>query len=202
MKSMSAGFTLVEMLVALLAFSLLAAAASALIGASLRGQSALTVASNEIRDLQLARSIMKGDFAQITLRPVRGVYGGHGQFAFVGGKPVGQGPLLAFVRGGWDNPMGAEPRSSLQYVEYEVDKDTLIRRVRARLDPTSDTPVSSMALLKGVEELSVSFLSGGVWSDQWRSQREGNMVLPDAVAVDAEIVGLGRVRQVFLAPGR
>jgi len=202
MKSKSAGFTLVEMLVALLAFSLLAAAATALIGASLRNQDTLAAASRDIQDLQLARSKMKADFAQIVLRPVRDAYGGRNQFAFVGGSPAQKGPVLAFVRGGWINPMGAETRSSLQYVEYEVEKNTLIRRTRARLDSTSDTPVQSMSLLKGVETLSVSFLSGGVWSDQWRSQREGNTLLPDAVAVDAEVAGLGRVRQVFLAPGR
>ena len=202
MKSMSAGFTLVEMLVALLTFSLLAAAATALIGASLRNQDTLAAASRDIQDLQLARSIMKADFAQIALRSVRDAYGGRGQFSFVGGKPAAQGPLLAFVRGGWVNPMGAEARSSLQYVEYEVEKDTLVRRVRARLDSTSDTPVQSIELLKGVETLSVSFLSGGVWSDQWRSRREGNTLMPDAVAVEAEVAGLGRVRQVFLASGR
>lgn len=202
MKTASAGFTLVEMLVALFVFSLLAGAGAGLIGFSLNSKDALGAASNEIQNIQVARATMKADLGQIALRPVRDAYGGRGPFAFEGGRPLTQVPLLAFVRGGRENPMGSEVRSSLQYVEYTLEGGVLVRRARAHLDATPDTPIHSRPLLDDIEEISVSFFSGGVWSDRWRAQRTGGVVLPDAIALDAEITGLGRVRQVFLTPGQ
>ncbi len=202
MKSRSAGFTLVEMLVALFAFSLLTGAAVALIGFSLNSKDALSEVSGDIRDLQVARAIMKADFAQVVLRPVRGEFGEFSRFAFEGGvRPPGES-LVAFVRRGRVNPMGAETRSSLQHVEYVLKDRNMVRRTRSRLDLASKTPIQSTPLIGNVDDVTVSFLSNGIWSGQWRAQKNGSISLPDAVAIEVNIAGIGNVRQVFLAQGR
>ena len=202
MKPQSAGFTLVEMLLALFAFSLLAGAAVALLGFSINSKSALSEVSDDIRDLQLARATMKADFAQLVLRPVRDEFGGLSRFAFEGGVRPSDEPMIAFVRRGRVNPLGAEARSSLQHVEYALEDGSLMRRTRARLDLTSKTPVHSTPLISNVDGISVSFLSNGVWANQWRAQRNGSVSLPEAVALEVEISGIGPVRQVFLARGQ
>ena len=109
----SRGFTLVEMLVAMAVFSLLAVAASSLLGVSLRNADVFTRADAATRELQIARTIMRADFAQIARRPVRDAYGAPTPTVFAGGAAVAEKPILSFVRYGWDNPGGIDPRASL-----------------------------------------------------------------------------------------
>ena len=104
--------------------------------------------------------------------------------------------LLSFVRRGFDNPL-AEARGSLQYVEYLVVDDALIRRTRARLDATPDTPVVSTVLLDRVKSAEASFLAGGVWSPLWRATLMGG-ALPEAIALTLDVAELGSIRQAFL----
>jgi len=196
MNIQSRGFTLVEMLVALVVFGLLTAAAMALLGQSLRQKDAFAQSTGVIQELQMARALMRGDFAQLAARPVRDAYGAPGRESFRGENTAAQ-PVLAFVRHGWDNAMGAEARSSLQYVEYVLEGKALVRRTRPYLDPTPDTPVSATTVLSGVETVAVSFLAAGKWSDTWITP-PGGAAFPDAIAVTAAVPGLGDIRQAFL----
>lgn len=191
----SRGFTLVEMLVALLAFSLLSAAAVALLNITLRNKEVFDQSTAAIQELQASRALMKADFSQIAVRPVRDAFGGRAQSSFAKGSD--SKVLLSFVRRGWDNPDGAEARSSLQYVEYALEDKVLVRRARAYLDATPGTPVMARAMLSGVEGVAVSFLADGKWTEQWRPVRETRDV-PNAVAVTLDLAGLGEVRQTFL----
>jgi general secretion pathway protein J len=191
----SRGFTLVEMLVALLAFSLLSAAAVALLNLTLRNKEAFDQSTASIQELQATRALMRADFSQIAVRPVRDAFGGRPQSSFAKGSDGKV--LLSFVRRGWDNPNGAEARSSLQYVEYVLVEKVLVRRTRAYLDPNPDTPVMTRAMLSGVEDVAVSFLADGKWSEQWRPVGE-TRDLPNAVGVTLDLADFGEIRQTFL----
>src|SRR3546814_8820453 len=75
--------------------------------------------------LQSARALLKADLAQAAVRRVRGRDGNPARNAFIGSTAgatramSGSEPLLALVRRGWVNP-DAEPRASMQYVEYRL----------------------------------------------------------------------------------
>jgi general secretion pathway protein J len=196
MTAHNRGFTLVEMLVAMAIFSLLAVAASSLLGVSLRNADTFDKADAATRELQIARTIMRADFSQIARRSVREAYGAPVPAMFTGGSAAPDKPIVAFVRHGWDNPGGADARASLQYVEYAVTDGALVRRSRPYLDPTPETPVTTAKLLSGVGAAGMSFLSRGQWSDRWLAAPPQNS-LPDAVAVDITL-GAGVIRQAFL----
>src|SRR3546814_12242152 len=89
--------------------------------------------------LQSARALLKADLAQAAVRRVRGRDGNPARNAFVGSTAgatraiSGSEPLLALVRRGWVNP-DAEPRASMQYVEYRLVAGQLERSVRRALD--------------------------------------------------------------------
>ncbi len=196
----SRGFTLVEMLVAMAVFSLLAAAASGLLGVSLRNAETFARADGATRELQIARTIMRADFSQIARRPVRDAYGAPLPTVFAGGPAPADKPILTFVRHGWDNPGGIDGRASLQYVEYAVVDGALVRASRPYLDPTPDTPVTTATLLSDVGRAGVSFLSRGQWSDRWIATSV-QAALPEAIALDVTLRADSQIRQAFLVGG-
>jgi general secretion pathway protein J len=205
MSMRNRGFTLVEMLVAMLAFALLATVGVAILNAGLRNSDVTARASAAIKQIQMARAIMKADLGQIADRPVRHESGavtlrraGLATTAPVlETKDREKGPLLSFVRRGWDNPGGREVRSSLQYVEYIWEDKALVRRARPYLDPTPETPVTESVILSGVNALAVSFVTRGQRVERWVGLDRSD-AMPDAIEIAANLEGIGELKQMFL----
>lgn len=187
------GFTLVEMMVALLVFGMVAAAGSAVLGFAADSREQVRGHTDDLGDFQRARGLMKADLQQAVARRTRDEAGRLAAGAFLGG---GAGPLLALTRTGWDNPDG-EPRASLQYVEYRVTEGRLERRSRPMLDGAPLGP--PLVLLSGVEAAEVAFLARGEWREAWISSPAAP--LPEAVRLDLTAARLGSVRQLFLVAG-
>jgi len=197
-----AGFTLIEILLALAVLSMLAIAGLGLLLSALDSREAAATANDRLTQLQHARSILREDIAQLRLRPARDGDGFVRPWQFLGNpRPAAGEPLMAFLRGGWRNPRMAEPRSELVYVEYRFEGDHLLRSVVPRPDPTRATPSVEQRLLDGVGDLKLSYLSNGGWRPGWRVPADQAGQLPDAIALEAELTGFGRLRQIFLAPG-
>lgn len=191
----TSGFTLIEMLVALFVFSLISLAGTTVLSSGIQSRDVLTERAGRLEDLQVARAILKADLSQTANRQARDVRQGL-RPPFLGGEADTDEPVLAFVRRGWPNPGGLEPRGSLQRVEYLVREDTLVRRAYMRVDAAEQTPVRERTLLKGLRSIEFRFF-GGFWADQWPGiGTTGN--LPAAVSVEMDVAGLGPVRQVFL----
>ena len=190
----SAGFTLVELLIAMLIFGLLSAAATALLsfGIDARGRTADRLGS--LSDVVRLRALITNDLAQAAPRPWRDSDGTR-QPAFTGGN--GAGPLLGFVRRGWRND-GDAPRASLQRVEYRLAQGRLERLSAPMLDGTSLLPPA--VLLEGVDAIQVRFWTDGQWRDSW--QPETTDALPAAVELTVITRRQPQLRQVFLVgPG-
>lgn len=194
------GFTLVELLVALMVFAIVASAGIAVMSFSLTSREAAADASGRLGELQVARAMMKADLSQMVLRPSRDAYGNPRVETF-SGRLRSDAPFLAFVRRGWENPAGAEARSTLQYVEYLLDGDTLVRRTPLRVDPQRRTPKVERILLTGVEAMHLSFLVNEDWLDSYVIGDGAGAPLPDAVAIELELADYGLVRQLFLTAG-
>ncbi|PVM77575.1 type II secretion system minor pseudopilin GspJ [Caulobacter radicis] len=191
------GFTLVEMLVAVLIFALISAAGVAVMGSTLANQSAVRVTVDRHAELQRARAILKADLSQAAARRTRGEDGRPALTAFAGGDPWGGGgPLLAFVRRGWENPDG-DPRASLQYVEYALVEGRLERRARPALDGARLGP--PQVLLTDIAGVQPVFLFNGAWTPTWKGNPQSD--LPTAVRLDMTLADLGRVDQMFLTSG-
>jgi general secretion pathway protein J len=198
----SAGFSLVEVLIALFITAMLAGLGTSLLLGTLDGQERLERTVSDARRLELAHATLKTDLSQLAARPTREPGGQVRETIFAGGDLEAAfmgGALLAFARAGWDNPDGAEPRGSIVYVEYLLRDGALVRRSWARADQAERTPMIERVLLDRVTAASVSFSRRGVWDDGYVAAtgeiRSG--LFPDLVALDLKIEGLGDVRQVF-----
>lgn len=195
----SPGFTLVEMLVAVLVFALLSAAGVVVLAQAADHQAAVGERLARLGEFQRARALLQADLAQVALRRVRHPGGDAARDAFVGRAAHAggrtRGPLLAFVRRGWTNPDGL-PRASLQYVEYRLVDGRLERSSRPMLDGVASDP--PQLVLAGVSSARVAYRDRGHWNDGWPG---GASAMPEALRLDLELEDIGHVTQLFLLPG-
>ncbi|MFP7722890.1 type II secretion system minor pseudopilin GspJ [Lysobacter sp. A3-1-A15] len=189
------GFTLVEMLVALAVFGLLSAASLGVLVHAADNREVVSARMDRIGEFQRARALLKADLGQAAPRRVRRGDGSATRTAFIGQRPGDPGPLFAFVRRGWSNP-DAEPRASLQYVEYRIAGGQLERAAHAALDG-APAPMPQ-AVLTGVAATQVAYRYRGQWNDGWPG---GADEIPEAVRLTLDVDGLGTIEQLFLLPG-
>lgn len=208
MKQRQLGFTLPEVLIALLVFSMISAACvySLRLGVDSRDQLAQT--DEVIKELQLARLLVKEDFAQVTTRAVRDEFGILTPVAFYGGQSPyfrraadDETILVAFVRDGWVNPNARAPRSSLQYVEYLMRNDQLVRRARVFLDGARQSEFIEKTLFDDLSQVDVEFLAnsnqrGIQWADIWPTGG-AQSAPPKAVAITTTSSNGETLRQLF-----
>ncbi|WP_231639292.1 type II secretion system minor pseudopilin GspJ [Sphingomonas profundi] len=190
-RSAEHGFTLIELMVALFVFGLLAAAGVALLGFSARAQGAAGEKLAEIAAIRRVSAILTADLAQAAPRISRSASGA-AQVAFFGSAGGDRQVALAFVRRGWENPYGA-PRASLQKVQYRLVGDRLERSAAPMLDGAEPGPPA--VIIRGVRSMSLRYRLGGEWRERWDATRAD--AVPRAVEMVLDIDGIGPVRQVF-----
>jgi general secretion pathway protein J len=188
------GFTLVEMLIALAIFGMLTAAGVTLLSFSVRAQDMADARLEKAGDLRRAAALIGADLNQAVARPYRDEAGARRR-AFEGGdgSGAGGGPLLAFVRSGWDNPDG-RARSSLQRVEYRLESGRLERIAFPHVDGAAG--VARIALLEDVRQARLRYRDrDGAWRDRWDPVDGGP--LPRAVELVADTQTHGALRLLF-----
>lgn len=188
----AAGFTLVEMMISLMIFGLLAAAGVALLSFSVRAQGATDAKFADVTALDRLSSALSGDLAQATARATRNEAGDLLP-AFTGESGSGATPMLRLVRGGWSN-LDDTARPGEQKVEYRLDSGVVERVAYPQLDGAA--PLPPAAMLRGVREVRLRYRTRGAWSERWDGATR--LALPDAVELRL-VRGNGvEYRQLFL----
>lgn len=180
------GFTLIELMVGLFIFGLMAAAGTSLLASASGASNQAQALADETGDLARLAALLQADCAQAALRPWRDGEG-RAQPAF----RAGDGALFGLVRRGWANPGGAA-RASLQRVSYRLAGDRLIRRSAAMIDG-SDAGTETM-LLAGVTAVRLRLYGPQGWQDGWSNAQ----TLPRAIELTLSGPKIGEVRQVLL----
>lgn len=198
------GFTLVEMLVALLIMAIMSALGygiyrQARIGAERAGESLART-----REIEFGLRIMVQDFAQMMPRPVRDALGETRQPALRGG--AGAATLVDLTRGGWSNSAGVQ-RGTLQRVSYQFVNGVVQRIYMPALDPTSGTQPVLQELLTNVNTIQFNYLDQNQnWVPQWPPpalgpSNEARWTRPVAVEILIEFKDWGKVRRVVEVAG-
>jgi len=174
------GFTLVEVVVALFIFAMLAAAGVALLSFAVRAQASSSVALAKVADDRRATALLIGDLGQAVPRVTRNA-DGDGRPAF----QAEQGDLLlSYVRG------GATP----QYVEIRLEGGRLIRAAAPFADgAVARTP---LVLAENVERAELRFRTKDAWSDKWTPTRTDE--LPRAIELTVTAGGKASLKRLFL----
>jgi len=178
----TAGFTLVELMVAVLITAILFAMGYGALSQALTSRKEVDEQSTRLSALQQAFRVIEQDIEMMQPRPVRDLLGNTylgAAYQDPNSLPTGisdsSAPAaapdgvvqLSFTRGSWANPAGL-PRSELQRVAYLVRGGKLIRQHMLVLDATSGNLPEERELLDQVELLHFRFLDESLaWSDSW-----------------------------------
>ena len=181
------GFTLVEMLVALLIFGMIAAAGVGLLRFSVDAQAATKTRLEAMASERRVEALIASDAAQAVPRITRNETGDPVQ-AFDGG-PGG----FTLVRAGVD-PLGDTTRPSLQKVAYALENGRLIRRTWPMLDGAEPNPPAT--LIDGVAAVTLRYRSKTGWRDVWDPIRPD--LMPSAIEMIVRPVRGPEMRYLFL----
>lgn len=197
------GFTLIEIIVVVLVFSIMSVMAYGGLRSVLDTRRGIETSMQRTAELQRAFLRLRNDFQNLRDRPARDSFGD------------AQAPLMmdregevTLIRGGWRSPLHSA-RSSLERVRYEL-KDGALRRASWKVVdlPQQVEPVD-LALLKGVDELRWRFLGADrEWREAWPSDAQASFepgasaAAPPPLAVELTLVtkDWGEMRFLFRTP--
>ena len=192
-------FTLIEVLVSLAIFAILAALAYGALSQTLDSAELLNDRMDRLQAIQRTMRLLSEDLQQLSPRPIRDELGdGFGPALDTGFQ---SGFALELTHGGWSNPI-VLPRSTLQRSAYRIEEDELIRYHWMVLDRTLANEPRSVALLDGVESILFRFLeANGEWTEQWPpSNRPGALGArqrPRAVEIILTLTGEGEITRLL-----
>lgn len=192
-RASEAGFTLVELLVALAIFALISVAGVTLLRSGSDTQIAVKNRLEEYSRINRLSNAMEGDLAQAIARPLRDP-SGQPVPAFTENDAGTAGALFGFVRAGWSN-FDEAPRAGLQRVAYVLEDGDLKRLSWPMLDGT--TPADAATLIENVGAAQVQFKDDkGDWRSDWTATDA--MALPRAVELRLTIKDKPEQRMLFL----
>lgn len=192
------GFTLVDMLVALSIFSVIALAGAAILDFSLDAQDINGRHHDQAAELVLARALIRNDMAQITPAEVDNIGGTQFDAVLVGGETAVRPLLLSFSHKAQPNPLYESPLSHVQHVEYRFEEGSLIRRSKQILNGREEGAWQSQTLLSDLEDVVLQFQSNGAWSNRWFAQSGELEDLPDVISFELSSAYWGNIRLLAL----
>lgn len=204
-----AGFTLLELLVAMGIFAVIGAMALGGLNAIVGQQTQARVQTERLATLQRALRLLSNDFSSAEPRYTRTLLAD-------GQEPPmtsdGRGEFLVLLtRGGWPNPAGLPHRGTLQRVQYRLDDGKLFREYWPVVDHVLGDEPRSEALLTGVKDVKFLFLDteqgAGEWQQQWpplasaggAAARTGPS-RPGAVRVTLDLEDWGEIERLIEVP--
>lgn len=191
------GFTLIEIILVVLIFSIMAAMAYGGLNSVLKTRVAVEASMQRTAELQKAYMRLRGDFQNLVDRPARDNFGDL-QPPLLGGKEQ----TVELTRGGWRNPLYLK-RSSLQRVVYGLREHRLERASYRVLDRAQDSEPIRTVLLERVRELRWRYLNPDrEWVDQWPPRSvdtttSGEAAPPRAVELTIVTEDVGELRLLF-----
>lgn len=190
------GFTLLEILIALLVFSIVSMIMVSALHNVFNSQSVTEKHAAALSKLQVALLLMSHDFEQTINRPITNAKN------ILEGPFIGTSDTVTFTHAGFANPLGNIARSTLQRTAYSLtNKGQLIRTIWPVLDQTQKTLPSNRVILDSVTALRFDYLDKqGKFQNNWPPADQKQGIFPRAVQVTITLNNWGTISQLYLIP--
>jgi general secretion pathway protein J len=197
------GFTLLEVLVAMFVFAIVALMAYGGYNQLSRQDEIVDRNASRTRAIQSTVQRMSEDFSMIEPRPVREPLGDSLDPALRADKRTET--LAELTRSGWSNPAGVT-RSTLQRVAYRLQDNKLERAYWNALDRTMSAEPTSAVLLDQVRTVSFRFMDQNQsWHEQWPplgySGPDALRLRPIAVEITLDLEDWGKIVRLVEVSG-
>ena len=198
------GFTLIEILVALMIFAIMGVLAARSLQSIIHVHKALKKDNRQTMQLMMTMTLLRRDISEAINRPVLDT-SGVSVPAFSASKNQ-----LVFTRTGLLNPFNDSRQSNMQRIGYVLKGDQLVRLSWSVLDAAKNTQPESQILLSGVESIKWQYIaSDGQASSVWplpdtlpKIQQKPVDPLPKVVLMVMHLKGQGVLQGIFPIPGR
>jgi general secretion pathway protein J len=189
------GFSLIELMVALTIFAIIAVISQQSMLSAMAQSSRLSEHSTDLAELELAVSLVTRDLENIAPRPIRS--------GLSNSEPAlvlsGNGQNLTFTRGGLVDPTG-RARSPFLRVAYSAAKGAeagVERGTWTQIDRPSSAVPRQAALWSGIDAIHFQVYADGQWVENWPQPDNADLaVLPDGIAVTLDTKNWGLIRRV------
>ena len=194
------GFTLIEILIALVILAIVGALMVVGLRGAINTQRSVTQKATRLGDVQMAVAILERDLSQFIDRPILIASGTRMPALQV--NYVNNHLALEFSHGGWINPQNVT-RSTLQRVRYSFDGEKIVRTIWPVLDRAANTPSFSEPFLNGVTDFSIRLMDQNkLWNKPPESDPQSILSgLPLAIEVNLDVTGFGHITRVILLSG-
>ncbi len=198
MKKIS-GYTLIEILVALTVFAILASITASVMYRVSMTRTRVNEQADRLTQLQLAISLISNESEQIIERPV------YGNDMHLFPAFIGRSQYAEFTRGGLANPAGLDKRSTLKRVALVCAGSRLYRRSWAVLDSPDRNNHQDKLLLDKLTDCHFNFLNHQLQVfNEWRAsvvkQNQKKETLPKAIQLDITLSDWGNASFLFTLP--
>jgi len=195
---MSRGFTLIEIMIALVLFAILASITTSAMYHAFDTRERISKQANQLNAIQLAVSLIKQDTEQAISRQSLG----NEQHEFA--PFVGQTHYVEFTRDGLINPDGLEQRSTLMRVAYLCKNRQFIRRHWERVDTPARDQHQDRVLLDNLDDCAFAYLTHTkkiqtTWGEYDSNQNTATW--PIALQVTFTWPAFGNMNALFIIPG-
>lgn len=194
------GFTLIEILIALMVFAIIASITSSSLYHAFNTRKLVNAQADRLSSLQLAISIIQQDTIQTVNRPVRG----NEMRLFP--AFIGQLEYLELTRGGYINPQSQEKRTTLKRVALVCLDGKLLRRTWSTLDPADRNTYEDRELLDKLTDCHFNYLNKNLqvlpeWREQAFAGNQPKEPLPKAIQINFKLQDWGEMNMLFIIPG-
>lgn len=208
--SSAKGFTLIEVMVAISIFAVLAAGVYRVLSAMVDTQNKVVTHSDALRDLQRSLWLISMDMNQLVMRDVRKPNDNRSPALIADDRDY----LLLFTRQGLRNPL-LSARSDLERVAYSIGPDPdrqnkkidkkarhLLRHSWAVLDQRDNAEETVQVLFRDVDDVKLEFLNEkGDWKEDWPEKKMDDKAhirtLPVAIKLRIKTDKYGDLERIF-----
>jgi general secretion pathway protein J len=194
-KKAAAGFTLIEVLLAISIFAMISLASFSIFDGVLKSDEYSQQHMKRLTEVQRAWILIERDFLQIAQRSMR-VDGEEPLEGFIHTDVdalQSSDQAIAFVRNGWTNPGLLIPRSDVQSVAYRLYDNQLQRLHYNFVDAIVGEEPKIRPLINGVTALKFEYFYKKKWQKQLDDKNS-----PLAIKVIIETEDLGEIHRQFL----
>lgn len=196
-----AGFTLLEVIIAIAIFAAMYVFAQLSFTQALDNRAMLTEHTAKQEARQRFLLYISQDIEQLVARPVRDGFGD------LQPALMGDDKHITFTRLGWSNVLDLRQRGQMQRLSYALEDDELIRYHWPYLDQTVDMEPIRTVLIEGVESIRWRYLMRGAnnkweWQELWPPLSMENLPplqqpLPQSIELTLEFTEGGSLHRFF-----